>query len=418
MQQPRLVILDEPMSGLDPAGRKHMRELILSLKQNGTTVLFSSHVLSDAEALCDRVAILVEGQLREVVELGQDAAAPTSYTLVCVEVPSQTLAALGRIAVAPPAGGPKRWTVKCADQVAVRAALAELQGCRRICGSHYAGTANARTTVYAPCWQGRRCGLTSYMPGWVMGAQLHRHLLPSGSPAISFDRTAQRRSPICNARERPWFGRVHERDEIDGDARRTISKRALLLLVVLAMLPYANALSAGFTFDDEPDIQKNPAITGGLDLARIVAAPLPPGTIYRPFAVLTFALNERLAPGNTVAYHGVNVLLHAGVAVLVFVLAIRLFGSVRTAQIAAVLFALHPVHTEAVTSLVGRTELLAALFGLAAILSMDRADTAAHWPARVSLYLLSLTSFSLALFSKESALVVVPLFLLFRDRAA
>jgi ABC-2 type transport system ATP-binding protein len=127
MQQPRLVILDEPMSGLDPAGRKHMRELILSLKQNGTTVLFSSHVLSDAEALCDRVAILVEGQLREVVELGQNAAAPTSYTLVCVEVPSQTLAALGRIAVAPPAGGPKRWTVKCADQVAVRAALAELQ---------------------------------------------------------------------------------------------------------------------------------------------------------------------------------------------------------------------------------------------------------------------------------------------------
>ncbi|HEX7407427.1 MAG TPA: tetratricopeptide repeat protein [Candidatus Binatia bacterium] len=196
--------------------------------------------------------------------------------------------------------------------------------------------------------------------------------------------------------------------------QRTISKRALLLLVVLAMFPYANALNAGFTFDDEADIQKNPAITGGLDLARIVAAPFPPGTIYRPFAVLTFALNERLAPGNTVAYHGVNVLLHAGVAVLVFVLARRLFGSVRTAQIAAVLFALHPVHTEAVTSLVGRTELLAALFGLAAILSMDRADTAAHWPARVSLYLLSLTSFSLALFSKESALVVVPLILLFR----
>ncbi|MFI5398839.1 MAG: tetratricopeptide repeat protein [Candidatus Binatia bacterium] len=197
-------------------------------------------------------------------------------------------------------------------------------------------------------------------------------------------------------------------------APRAISKRVVLLLVALAMLPYANALSAGFTFDDEPDIQKNPAITSGVDLARIVAAPFPPGTVYRPFAVLTFALNERLAPGNTVAYHGVNVLLHAGVAVLVFVLAIRLFGSVRTAQIAAVLFALHPVHTEAVTSLVGRTELLAALFGLGAILSVDRADTTTHWPARLSLYLLSLASFSLALFSKESALAVVPLILLFR----
>ncbi len=60
---PAFVILDEPMSGLDPIGRREFRDLILDLKANGTTVLFSSHVLSDAEMLCDRVAILNGGRL-------------------------------------------------------------------------------------------------------------------------------------------------------------------------------------------------------------------------------------------------------------------------------------------------------------------------------------------------------------------
>jgi len=55
--------LDEPMSGLDPVGRKDIRDLILRLKQSGKTIFFSSHILHDAELLCDRVAILVRGRL-------------------------------------------------------------------------------------------------------------------------------------------------------------------------------------------------------------------------------------------------------------------------------------------------------------------------------------------------------------------
>lgn len=60
---PELVILDEPMSGLDPLGRRAVRDLILRLRAKGTTVFFSSHILPDAEALCSRVGIMAQGQL-------------------------------------------------------------------------------------------------------------------------------------------------------------------------------------------------------------------------------------------------------------------------------------------------------------------------------------------------------------------
>ncbi len=60
---PALLILDEPMSGLDPLGRRDVRELILELRDQGCTVLFSSHILSDAEMLCSRVAMLRRGRL-------------------------------------------------------------------------------------------------------------------------------------------------------------------------------------------------------------------------------------------------------------------------------------------------------------------------------------------------------------------
>lgn len=66
LHDPKVVFLDEPMSGLDPIGRREVRDLIQRLKSEGKTIFFSTHILSDAEALCDRVAIIHLGELRGV----------------------------------------------------------------------------------------------------------------------------------------------------------------------------------------------------------------------------------------------------------------------------------------------------------------------------------------------------------------
>ena len=82
LNRPKLLILDEPFSGLDPLGRKELRSLLLSLRQNGTTLFMSSHILSDVEDICDRVGIMVRGTLERTVVLG----AENSLLGACFEV--------------------------------------------------------------------------------------------------------------------------------------------------------------------------------------------------------------------------------------------------------------------------------------------------------------------------------------------
>jgi len=63
INNPKIVFLDEPMSGLDPIGRKMVKDLILDLKKSGTTVFFNTHILSDVENICDRFAIIHRGEI-------------------------------------------------------------------------------------------------------------------------------------------------------------------------------------------------------------------------------------------------------------------------------------------------------------------------------------------------------------------
>ncbi|MBI5874332.1 MAG: ABC transporter ATP-binding protein [Deltaproteobacteria bacterium] len=72
IHDPKVVILDEPMTGLDPIGRKQVIDLILKLKSEGKTIFFSSHILEDIERICDRIGMLVNGQLRRVIDFKKE----------------------------------------------------------------------------------------------------------------------------------------------------------------------------------------------------------------------------------------------------------------------------------------------------------------------------------------------------------
>jgi ABC-2 type transport system ATP-binding protein len=86
LHEPQVVVLDEPMSGLDPLGRREVRDIILELKREGKTVLFSTHILSDAEMLCDRVGVIVGGKLRGVGAPGEMVGIQTQGMEILFEV--------------------------------------------------------------------------------------------------------------------------------------------------------------------------------------------------------------------------------------------------------------------------------------------------------------------------------------------
>jgi ABC-2 type transport system ATP-binding protein len=87
LHDPRVVILDEPMSGLDPVGRREVRDIILDLRRDGRTILFSTHILSDAEMLCDRVGVIVGGKLRGVGTPGEIVGMQSAGMEILFELP-------------------------------------------------------------------------------------------------------------------------------------------------------------------------------------------------------------------------------------------------------------------------------------------------------------------------------------------
>jgi protein O-mannosyl-transferase len=145
-------------------------------------------------------------------------------------------------------------------------------------------------------------------------------------------------------------------------ARRT---DALLLagVALLALVVYANALRNGYAIDDETIVMRNPVVHGFGRLHDLLLGPYwqKSGDLYRPVTLFTFALDHTLFGASTAAMHAVNVVLHAVAAVLVVLLVRRLGGGAVPAALAGAVFAVHPVHVEAVANLVGRAEVLATL---------------------------------------------------------
>ena len=125
LHDPKVVILDEPMSGLDPIGRREVRDIILELKRDGRTVLFSTHILSDAEMLCDRVGVIVGGKLRGVGAPGEIVGMKAHGMEILFELPAAAASAGGIIAKATRTGD--RYRLQVAEEE-LYPALEQLHG--------------------------------------------------------------------------------------------------------------------------------------------------------------------------------------------------------------------------------------------------------------------------------------------------
>jgi protein O-mannosyl-transferase len=174
------------------------------------------------------------------------------------------------------------------------------------------------------------------------------------------------------------------------------SPRLYATVAACAVVVYLGALWNRFALDDVPIVVLNPLVAHASGMWRAFAAPYwPPdfgGHMYRPLVIAGFVL-DHLVDG-VVWYHAVNLVWHAGVAVAVAALARRWLDATG-ALVAGLLFAVHPVHVEAVANVVGRAELMAALFAVLTVYAA-LAGTAVGWSA---------AAFALGLLSKENAAV-------------
>ncbi len=176
-----------------------------------------------------------------------------------------------------------------------------------------------------------------------------------------------------------------------------------IAVALIAIGIYANTMSAPFIYDDFGYIVHNDQIRDGDKLIRVFVLPYPADRpqlgLYRPVTILSYALDASVGGLEPKTFHRTNVLLHAGTCVLVLLLLLRLHASLPVAVCGAMLFALHPVHTEAVAWVVGRAEVLAAFFSLASLLLYLRYRNTGG----LSALGLSVGCYFLALGSKEIA---------------
>ncbi|MBU1918198.1 MAG: hypothetical protein ABII18_01465 [bacterium] len=145
----------------------------------------------------------------------------------------------------------------------------------------------------------------------------------------------------------------------------------VLILVLFSTLLYKNSLHNGFALDDSIIVEQNPIITN-LEYTRYMFTnkywPHKDNANYRPLMVLSLALNYDIHGLNPYGYHWVNLIINALNAVLVFILIYYLFGHLTLAFLAGLIFAGHPIHTEAVANVVGRAELLVTFFMLLSLI--------------------------------------------------
>ncbi|MCI0407552.1 MAG: hypothetical protein L0191_03135, partial [Acidobacteria bacterium] len=194
------------------------------------------------------------------------------------------------------------------------------------------------------------------------------------------------------------------------DSAGTLRPFPLLIFLAISILLFGNTLGNGFVHDDKPLVVENRLIRDSHGLTRIFASgywttrdqSVP--ELYRPLTIFSFALNRFALGASPFGFHLVNVLLNGWVCWLVFLLAQAMGARGWVAWAAGLLFAVHPVHVEAVAPVVGRSELLAAGLGLSALLLHCRAR--ANPAMAVRRFAGAALCYFAAILSKESAIVI------------
>jgi len=189
---------------------------------------------------------------------------------------------------------------------------------------------------------------------------------------------------------------------------------SIAVIALLGFLAYANSLKGEFLYDDEYLVRSNTYITDWSNTGRIFTEYIGAGggidfRFYRPVQILTYLIDYSLWKLDARGYHLTNILLHIGAAVCVFLFFIIIGAGWPSSFTGAVLFLLHPIHTEAVSYISGRADCLALIFLMLSLVFYIRAVRT----DKPFFYIIMFFGYFLALLSKESALVFSALALIY-----
>jgi tetratricopeptide (TPR) repeat protein len=180
------------------------------------------------------------------------------------------------------------------------------------------------------------------------------------------------------------------------------------VLAIACVLTYGNGIGGDFTYDDKAIVRDNVRIRSPSKIGEIFATsyfggPSGTGSNYRPILLLSYAVQWWIHGRQAESFHAVNILLHFGATWLLLLLLVRVGVAPAAAFVTALLFAVHPIHVEAVTSLVGRGELLSAVLTLLYLLLSLRSFRLPPHASRLPALLGALLCYALAVLTKESA---------------
>jgi len=183
-------------------------------------------------------------------------------------------------------------------------------------------------------------------------------------------------------------------------------------VALFAVAAYLQTVSYSFTYDDGAIVKSNRLIRDLGNLPEIMRTnywgtddPAGDKSLYRPFTIFSYALNYAMHADEPAGYHVTNVLLHALASLALFACVLTLFKSLSTSTAAGILFAVHPVHTEAVAGVVGRAEILAFLGIAACTWSYANCARARRQTACVGWGVASVAAYAMGVFSKELGII-------------